>query len=143
MRNNTLLVGAFRHGKGVGSAYVFERNGTSWAQQATILPDDGAELNFLGSSVAINTDEALIAAPGDERDEGAIGSVYWFTRLSKSSWTQEKKLNFQAMTRTLYLEPVLRLMVIQLHSLVQFTAATIVTEAESFEDTLEPVRQPF
>jgi hypothetical protein len=75
-----------------GSAYVFMRSGTTWAQQAKLIASDGAAGDYFGSSVSISGDYVVIGARGD--DIGANydqGSAYVFVR-SGTTWTQQAKL---------------------------------------------------
>jgi hypothetical protein len=67
-----------------GAAYVFVRNGTAWTQQAQLLAQNGAALDGLGGTVAIDTDTVLA---GDSRRERAIV----FGRTG-SAWTQRQIL---------------------------------------------------
>ena len=88
------VVGAYLdddNGTDAGSAYVFKRTGTSWAQEAKLLASDGGVGDRFGNSVSISGDYAVVGAAGD-RDNGTYsGSVYVFKR-SGTSWTQEAKL---------------------------------------------------
>jgi hypothetical protein len=71
-----------------GSAYVFTRTGTSWAQQTKLLASDAATNDYFGSAIALTADNALVGAPWDDNRKG---SVYVFTRTG-TSWTQQAKL---------------------------------------------------
>jgi hypothetical protein len=90
----TILIGApydDDHGPRSGSAYVFYYDGSSWVQQAKLVPADGAAEDWFGFSVALDTDLAVIGAcryDGLSRDSGA---AYVFGR-SGSAWTLEQKL---------------------------------------------------
>ncbi|MCH7820177.1 MAG: FG-GAP repeat protein, partial [Candidatus Marinimicrobia bacterium] len=53
-------------GDASGSAYVFKRTGTSWAQEAKLLPSDGAAGDEFGYSVSISGDYAVVGALGDD-----------------------------------------------------------------------------
>ncbi|MFB6273049.1 MAG: T9SS type A sorting domain-containing protein [Salinibacter sp.] len=87
-----------------GSAYVFTRSGSSWAQEASFTGENLSAANFpnFGWSVSINGNGTRVAvgAPYDDpTDPGANngngtqdGSAFVFTRLSSGSWTQEEKL---------------------------------------------------
>jgi MYXO-CTERM domain-containing protein len=82
------LVGAHQDddgGKDSGAAYVFARSSGVWTQQAKLLPNDGAEYDWFGVSVALTGDTALVGASGH------IGSAYVFAR-SSDVWTQQAKL---------------------------------------------------
>jgi len=88
---DTALIGApydDDNGNMSGSAYVFTRTGTTWTQQAKLLPSDGATNDSFGGSVSLDGDTALIGARGDD---DAKGSAYVFTRTG-TAWTQQAKL---------------------------------------------------
>ena len=87
---NTAVVGAYGDddlGMSSGSAYVFVRAGTSWSQQAKLNAADGAAIDEVGVSVAVDGDTALVGAVF-EQDRGA---AYVFVR-SGASWSQQAKL---------------------------------------------------
>jgi hypothetical protein len=77
-----------------GSAYVFVRSGTTWSQQAKLIPADAAAFDRFGYSVGIDGDRAVVGAYLEEPvapnnlDEGA---AYVFSR-SGTTWTEEAKL---------------------------------------------------
>ncbi|MBN2493721.1 MAG: thrombospondin type 3 repeat-containing protein [Deltaproteobacteria bacterium] len=85
-------VGDSHAGDYSGSAYVFVRQGESWAQQAVLAADDAQEYDQAGTSVALAGDLALVGAPGDEV-EGVqyAGSAYVFVR-DGADWSQAAKL---------------------------------------------------
>lgn len=88
---NTLLVGANGdddNGSSSGSAYVFERSGSSWTETHKLTASDGALSDFFGWSVALQGDVAVIGARGKQSDRGA---VYVFRELF-GSWVEEQKL---------------------------------------------------
>lgn len=74
-----------------GAAYVFERQGGSWSQTATLVAGDpGFNMHF-GWSVALSGDGALVGAirpPPSQREPGA---GYWF-RYDGVEWSQEARL---------------------------------------------------
>ncbi|MCH8304486.1 MAG: choice-of-anchor D domain-containing protein, partial [Candidatus Marinimicrobia bacterium] len=79
------------NGSGSGSAYVFKRTGTSWAQEDKLLPSDGAASDFFGNSVSISGDYAVVGAFADDDNGSNSGSAYVFKRTG-TSWAQEDKL---------------------------------------------------
>ena len=91
---DTALVGAVL-GDGLssetGAAYVFVRNGGAWTQQQKLWASDGSANSFLGTSVALFGDTALVGAPGAETDGVRIGGAYLFAR-SGTTWTEQQKL---------------------------------------------------
>ncbi len=73
------IVGApFNQDNGLfsGSAYLFDT--TTGRQIAKLLPDDAAEGDSFGSSVAISGATAIVGAPADDDNGSASGSVYLF-----------------------------------------------------------------
>ncbi len=74
-----------------GSAYVFKRNGSIWAQEAKLLPSDGSYLHRFGYSVSISGDYIVVGAFGNDDNGNRTGSAYVFKR-SDTTWTQEAKL---------------------------------------------------
>ena len=61
-----------------------------WAQQAKLVPGDGAESQYFGSSVSISDNTAIVGAPLG-RLGPAAEAAYVFER-SGSNWTQVAKL---------------------------------------------------
>ncbi len=91
---DTAVVGARGNddqGSLTGSAYVFTRSGSSWTQQAKLLPNDAAGADRVGRSVAVVDDTVLVSAHLDDDQGTNSGSAYVFTR-SDSSWSQQAKL---------------------------------------------------
>lgn len=93
---NTVVAGAPRDdtaaGTDAGSAYVFLRTGTTWAQQMQLLAADGAATDLFGSSVGLAADTAVAGAPQADTAMGAnAGAAYVFLRTG-TSWAQQQKL---------------------------------------------------
>ncbi len=81
---------------GPGSAHVFRRSGSSWAQEATLIAADGQSYDQLGHAAAISGDAIVAGAPGDETSGAGSrlsgrGAAYVF-RNSAGAWSQETKL---------------------------------------------------
>jgi len=72
-----------------GAAYVFFRDGMAWEQGAYLKPDDTAENDNFGYSVAISGDSIVIGAPWKDSKGGEvdIGAVYVFRRYG-GTWEQ-------------------------------------------------------
>jgi hypothetical protein len=91
LSGDTALVGALGSTVGGnssrGAAYVFTRSGTSWTQQQQLTAGDGGASDYLGSSVALDGDTALIGAPSHNLE----GAAYVFAR-SGTSWGQQGEL---------------------------------------------------
>jgi hypothetical protein len=93
---NTAVIGAENRGldalrsfQGIGGAYVFVRDGSTWSQQALLLPDpaDAVTGEFFGRSVGLSGQTVLVGAPGDGNEQGA---VFGFTRTG-TTWSQTAK----------------------------------------------------
>jgi len=94
---DTTVIGAHGHalktGIRSGSAYVYTRNGTVWTEQTKLTASDGAGKDYFGFSVAIDGDAIVVGAYSDDTEKGTdIGSVYIYTRLFGTVWTEQTKL---------------------------------------------------
>jgi hypothetical protein len=78
------VVGAYGDDGYTGSAYIFERSGTSWSEQAKLTASDGAASDRFGTSVSVSGDYAIIGADSDN-------SAYIFER-SGTNWSEQAKL---------------------------------------------------
>ncbi|HUN81536.1 MAG TPA: FG-GAP repeat protein [Phycisphaerae bacterium] len=96
IEGNTIVVGAASDdntgGADAGSAYVFTRSGTFWAQQAKLTASDGAAGDSFGYSVALSGSSAIVGAGSDDTTAGSnAGSAYVFIRCG-TVWTEQAKL---------------------------------------------------
>jgi len=85
---------------GAGAAYVFQRTGTTWSQQAYLKPSNTGSGDLFGVTVSISGETIVVGASGEdsrakgvngaENDNSAPGSgaAYVFTR-SGSIWSQQ------------------------------------------------------
>jgi hypothetical protein len=78
-------------GHNAGAAYVFARAGSTWSQQARLVPADGIDEGLFGWSCALDEDTVVISAYWDDDNGFASGSAYVFTRTG-GTWTQQAKL---------------------------------------------------
>ncbi len=76
---------------GTGSAYVFERAGTTWTQVAKLQAGDGMPDDRFGTEVALDGGRIAVSAPEDDDGGASSGSVYVFSGAG-SSWTLEALL---------------------------------------------------
>ncbi len=90
---DTVIIGCCDDDNGhySGSAYVFIRTGTTWTQQAKLLPSDGEAEEQFGQNVALDGDTALVGAFYDDDNGLHSGSAYVFTRTG-TTWTEQQKL---------------------------------------------------
>ncbi|MEE8156111.1 MAG: FG-GAP repeat protein [Phycisphaerales bacterium] len=87
----TAIVGASTdgdNGTASGSAYLFDT--TTGRQLFKLLPDDGAEFDFFGKSVAISGATAIVGAYLDDDNGTNSGSVYLFD--TTTGWQVAKLL---------------------------------------------------
>ncbi|NOX87422.1 MAG: T9SS type A sorting domain-containing protein [Calditrichaeota bacterium] len=77
-------------GGAAGAAYIFNRSGTSWTQQAKITASDGHTDNRFGKSVSISGDYAIVGAYGDNAGGSFAGAFYSYLR-SGVTWSQTSK----------------------------------------------------
>jgi hypothetical protein len=91
-------------GIGIGSAYIFKRNGTRWSQQQKLTASDGNDGDLFGCSVSISGDYAIVGAYGDDDNGNNSGSAYIFKRdVTTSAWTEQQKLTaFDCFTEQLF-----------------------------------------
>ncbi|WP_428261617.1 cadherin-like beta sandwich domain-containing protein [Haliangium sp.] len=98
LSDDTLVVGANRP-EGNGAAYVFQRSGTSWTQQAVLRASNADDGDNFGVEVAISGDTVAVSGyeedsgDGDQADNSApdSGAVYVFQR-SGATWAQQAYL---------------------------------------------------
>ncbi|MCP4108055.1 MAG: hypothetical protein GY749_21335 [Desulfobacteraceae bacterium] len=74
-----------------GSAYIFERNDTTWTKQAKLVASDGASSDVFGNSVSVNGDYVIVGATGNDDRGDDSGSAYIFY-YNGSAWIQQAKL---------------------------------------------------
>jgi hypothetical protein len=87
-----------------GAAYVFRRNGSSWAQEAYVKASNTGSPDRFGWSVALSGDTIAVGADlessnaqgvdGDQLNDSAqyAGAVYMFRRGAGNQWAQEAYL---------------------------------------------------
>lgn len=81
-------------GTGAGTARVFVRTGSTWAEEATLRASDAATFDGFGYSVSLNADAtlALVGSPDDDTSAGAnAGSARVFARTG-ATWTEQATL---------------------------------------------------
>ncbi|MFO0914559.1 MAG: Ig-like domain-containing protein [Pirellulales bacterium] len=78
-------------GLGAGSAYVFERIGTTWSQSAKLIGSRDTIADDFGSAVSIDGDTLIVAARFDEVNGINDGAVYVY-RHGDAGWVEEAYL---------------------------------------------------
>jgi hypothetical protein len=71
-----------------GAAYVFKHTQNGWIMEAILTANDGVPRDFLGSSVSLSGDYAIVGARGFRTLQGA---AYIYKRTA-AGWTQQAKL---------------------------------------------------
>ncbi|MEW6072964.1 MAG: FG-GAP repeat protein [Planctomycetota bacterium] len=92
---DTALVGAVFGddvGANAGTAYVFVRSGSTWAEQAKLTASDGSADDRFGTAVFLSGTTAVVGARNHDHS-GAIdaGAAYVFVRTG-TVWSQQAKL---------------------------------------------------
>ena len=92
---DTLVVGAI-YDDDKGSAYIYSRDFTTkeWILQQKLVPDDEAEWDYFGGSVAVFGDTIVVGAKYDGTDKGDnSGSAYIYSRdTTTKEWILQQKL---------------------------------------------------
>ena len=91
---DTVVIGSFYdddQGYNSGSAYVYQRTGTAWTQQAKLLAVDGVAFDQFGINVSIDGDSLIVGADGVDDTADYAGSAYVFVREG-DIWNQQAKL---------------------------------------------------
>ena len=91
---DALVIGAYLAdvvGESSGAAYVFNRDGGIWTEQAKLVPSDAADGDLFGQAVALDGDAIIVGSFFDDDLGSHSGSAYIFRR-SGSVWSEEAKL---------------------------------------------------
>jgi hypothetical protein len=96
----TTLIGAMHdedpHGVMAGSAYIFDKSGESWSQQAKLVADDGNSGFQFGYSADISSNGKIAVVGADSDRHGSAqshaGSAYVFYKTG-AGWSQQIKLD--------------------------------------------------
>jgi hypothetical protein len=94
--DNTIIIGACNRDhsgcQDAGSAYVYERQGTTWTQQDILHASDGSEAARFGYSVALDGNWAVIGAYECGIDGVPhAGAAYVFIK-NDANWIEQQKL---------------------------------------------------
>lgn len=92
---DTLLIGAPYHfgaASSSGQAYVYQRSGSFWGEQAKLTATGAAASDYFGRSVGVDVDTAIVGAPGvDLTGQTDAGAAFVFLRTG-TSWALQQKL---------------------------------------------------
>jgi len=89
-----LVVGAMADAQGgynAGAAYVFEKAGATWSEQAKLMSGLAQPGDLFGFAVALAGDTAVVGSPFDDDAGMDAGAVYVFAR-TESGWGQQAEL---------------------------------------------------
>ncbi len=92
---NTIVVGADGdedNGPFAGSAYVFQYNGSDWAEKAKLMASNGRESDLFGASVSIAGNAIVVGAYNDGGNGTDTGSAYVFRHDGSGQWVEETRL---------------------------------------------------
>ena len=76
---------------GVGVVYVFEDNGSSWAQVQEFTATVGASNDKFGYRISIDGTRVIVGSPGDNDQGTDSGAAYVFDQTD-DTWTETQKL---------------------------------------------------
>ena len=86
--NNTIIIGAPSWHTPIGSAYFYQRQGTTWLEQSVLRGDAG----HFGFSVALDGNWAVIGAHEDDTNiVSGAGTAYVFANTD-AGWVEQQKL---------------------------------------------------
>jgi len=95
LQGDTALVGAPRDDEiadDAGAVYVFTRQGASWSEHAKLFAADADVDDFFGTSVAIDSETALVGAYFDDFEFATQAGAAYVFQGSGANWTQKAKL---------------------------------------------------
>jgi|GEM_PF-1346552 len=93
---STLVIGAYGHNTGKGSAYIYTQSGATWSQQAEMTASDGTFFDNFGYSVSISGNAVIVGA---QENNNSTGAAYIYTR-SGTTWSPQSKLTASDGTTT-------------------------------------------
>lgn len=94
LSGDVALIGAHwsgSYGINSGSAHVFRHVGGAWVEEQELIITDGASRDYIGTSVSVEGDVALVGAPGADHGGASSGAAHVF-RFNGSTWVEEQKL---------------------------------------------------
>jgi predicted outer membrane repeat protein len=93
---NTIVIGSgavfAMYCSAVGSAYVYEKNGTDWTNTAILTASDGKPTDGFGDYVSIYQNTIAVGAGKTDCFAGSQGSVYIYEK-NGVNWLETQKLN--------------------------------------------------
>lgn len=90
---DTIAVGAQNQTSSTGAVYVFTRTGTTWTEQAKIVPGDLATGDSFGAALALDGDTLVIGAPSKSSGTTLRNGVTYVYNRTGTTWSQTTKLD--------------------------------------------------
>jgi hypothetical protein len=84
--SNHVIVGAWNHNNTTGSAYVFNRSGNVWSEQAKLTASNAAAGDEFGYSVGLHGDYAVVGAT--QISNNGSGTAYVYQRTG-NTWPEQ------------------------------------------------------
>lgn len=94
LSGNRALIGALwddDNGRNSGSAYVYDFNGSSWIETTKLTANNGTSHAYLGISVSLSGDRALVGATREDGQNPGSGSAYVYD-FDGVNWNETAKL---------------------------------------------------
>ncbi len=82
-----------------GAAYIFRRSGSTWTQQAKLLPPTPYLVGYFGWSVGVSGDYAVVGSEQDDAKANNAGAVDIY-HYSAGAWTLDQRLTGASLTST-------------------------------------------
>jgi len=80
------------NGDSSGSAYIFQRSDTTWAEHDILAPSDASAGDNFGCSAAISGDKIIIGASNKSNDGITMSGAAYIFKLAGNSWSQHFKV---------------------------------------------------
>ena len=90
-----VIAGAFGEdtgGANSGAAYIFKRDGDSWALDTMLKASDRESGDQFGTSVHLRGGWAVVGAPSEDEGGWSAGAIYVFQRDNCGIWRQRDKI---------------------------------------------------
>jgi len=91
MDQDTIVVGVMKQPDFTGSAYIFDRSGSTWTEQDILTAIPSLSGDWFGSSLAVSGDTLAVSTPVNAEAASSSGIVYIYIRAD-STWRLQEKL---------------------------------------------------
>jgi FG-GAP repeat len=95
INSTTLAIGAYLHdddATDTGIVYIFQKNGNTFQQQATLKPQGLKHGSLFGSALSSNKNTLVVGAYGYEKNIPGAGAVFIY-QSQGATWTQQQRLD--------------------------------------------------